>query len=292
MGKDSNIDKSKRDKAHRFPSNYYVQQINRVLQDYPNRYIYQVLVWNIECEDRMNALEVQYIRQLKPKFNFTNGGDGVNGLVHSEKTRQKISEGNKGKTLSSETKNKIGKANKGNIPWNKNKINVYSDEIITKMSKTRNTTGFLRVSKAKDKSYYQGFRWRYSGISNGKRIQIWAADLKTLQQKVENQGLEWKIINQEQAQASLLLSKKFSEKAQKNIQNKNSTGFYRVSKTKDNHCKQGFLWQYTYPNNGKRTKIRSVSLEKLEKRVKEKNLLWKIVNLDNALKSLKESRRD
>ena len=46
--------------------------------------------------------------------NRTDGGEGVSGLSHSEKTRRKMSEAQKGKTLSEETKRKMSEAKKGN----------------------------------------------------------------------------------------------------------------------------------------------------------------------------------
>ena len=292
IGKDSSIDIHKRHNAHFYPSNYNYQKINQVLQNNPDRYIYQVLVWDVATQDRLNALEIQYIRQLQPKFNFTNGGDGVSGLKHSEETKRKISEGNKGKIVSEATRKKIGEANKGNIPWNKNKVNVYSEEVRKRMSKAQSATGFYRVSKTKDEIYHQGFRWRYSGVINGQQIQISSFDLKILQEKVESKGLEWGIVDKAKAKQSLLLNEKFSRQTRKNIQNKSSTGFYRVSKSKDNHCKQGFIWQYKYPKNGKRVKICSIDLRKLEEKVKSQNLEWKIIHNENALKSLKENEGD
>lgn len=45
--------------------------------------------------------------------NLTDGGEGVYGHVHSEQTRNKISQGNKGKKVSDETKKKISEAFKG-----------------------------------------------------------------------------------------------------------------------------------------------------------------------------------
>ena len=42
-----------------------------------------------------------------------------------------------------------------------------------------------------------------------------------------------------------------------------------------NDCKQGFVWRYQYVDNkGKRITISSVDLNKLEKKVKSKGLLW------------------
>lgn len=54
----------------------------------------------------------------------------------------------------------------------------------------------------------------------------------------------------------------------------NSYGLYRVHKQKDKTCKQGFLWAYRYVENGKRKKISSTNIKKLEQKVKEKKLPW------------------
>ena len=99
VGKDSHIDKDSRRIEHRSPSKYDSQPFNRILQNNPKRYTYHVLVHNVEDETTLNALEIQYIRQLQPRFNFTEGGDGwgcgknnpnYGGL--SEETRKKLSQ--------------------------------------------------------------------------------------------------------------------------------------------------------------------------------------------------------
>lgn len=54
----------------------------------------------------------------------------------------------------------------------------------------------------------------------------------------------------------------------------NSYGIYRVHKQKDKSCKQGFLWAYRYPKNGKRNKISAKNLSSLKKKVEENGLPW------------------
>lgn len=54
----------------------------------------------------------------------------------------------------------------------------------------------------------------------------------------------------------------------------NSTGYYRVSKKKAKSTKQGYSYSYSWRENGKRRFISSVSLKKLEQKVKERNLPW------------------
>ena len=99
IGKDSHIDKKERHYQHTAPSKYNQQQFNRVLQNNPNRYLYKVIY---ECPPHLddidlNGLEMQYIKALNPKFNFTKGGEGISGHKHTSKTLQKMSESRKGK---------------------------------------------------------------------------------------------------------------------------------------------------------------------------------------------------
>lgn len=72
--------------------------------------------------------------------------------------------------------------------------------------------------------------------------------------------------------------------------NKTSTGIYRVIKETCKKCKFGFNYRYEYMVNGKRNRIRSVDIEKLEKRVKEKGLEWIILDYDLANKIFNESK--
>lgn len=55
---------------------------------------------------------------------------------------------------------------------------------------------------------------------------------------------------------------------------KNSLGYFRVCKKPNKSCKQGFTYHYEYSEDGKRKAITSVSLEKLEKKVKSCGLKW------------------
>lgn len=70
--------------------------------------------------------------------------------------------------------------------------------------------------------------------------------------------------------------KKLSKEHRKKISKaQNTTGYYRVVKSKNPQCRQGFYYRYQYyDDNGKQHRITSVSLEKLEKKVKAKGLEW------------------
>ena len=54
----------------------------------------------------------------------------------------------------------------------------------------------------------------------------------------------------------------------------NTSGYYNVTKQKNKQYKRGFIWRYTYYEDGKQKTITSVSLEKLEQKVKARELKW------------------
>jgi hypothetical protein len=67
-------------------------------------------------EKEINLIALYDTTNPKLGYNISIGGEsGAKGLVHSEKTRRKLSMINKGKTMSEEAKLKIGIANKGKI---------------------------------------------------------------------------------------------------------------------------------------------------------------------------------
>ena len=71
----------------------------------------------------------------------------------------------------------------------------HSMESCKKMSKSRNSTGFFRVTKQKDSCCKQGFKWKYQYIDeDGKQKAIYSVDIDKLKQKVLDKGLEWEKI--------------------------------------------------------------------------------------------------
>ena len=188
VGKDSYIDEGKRRSDHKSPSKYDAQPFNRIVQNNPNRYTYQVLVWNAKDHETLTSLEIQYIRQLKPKFNFTDGGDGSCGFKHSEESKMKIGEANKGKKHSDETRRKMSKtrkgkkrspfsaehcrniseANKGKVPWNKGKKR--SEETRKKISETLKGRNLLRYARVVKKGTNSMGKQKYGLMYNGKII--------------------------------------------------------------------------------------------------------------------------
>lgn len=81
--------------------------------------------------EEANDIEKEYITKFNLTdpdygYNHTNGGDGIEGYVHTDEAKQKISKSHLGHTCTDETKSKISRKNKGihngmygAIPWNK-----------------------------------------------------------------------------------------------------------------------------------------------------------------------------
>ena len=224
IGKDSHIDENRRHRQHLSPSCYNEQQINRVLQNTPQRYKYKVLKKGDFSQNLLNALEILYIRRYSPKFNYTIGGEGslgcklsketkeklrkahlgkkgtFTGRKHTLETRKKMSQNHAdvsgennpmyGKHLSEEAKKKLSLANTGeNSPhYGIPKSKTHREKI----SKSQNTSGYFRVNKQNDKKCKQGFKWRYQYYDkNGNRKVITSVDINKLEEKVKSKGLEW-----------------------------------------------------------------------------------------------------
>ena len=104
-----------------------------------------------ETADDVERFAIAKERALgKAEYNIADGGGGCGS--HSEETKKKISEGNKGKKVSEETKKKMSESHKGVQVWNKgiprtdetkrkiseaNKGKKLSEEAKKKMSESR-----------------------------------------------------------------------------------------------------------------------------------------------------------
>ena len=72
------------------------------------------------------------------------------------------------------------------------------------ISKTSGSSGIYRVTKTKAQGYRLGFKWLYQCVDeNGKPIQISSIDIHKLKQKVLDRRLDWIILDEEKAKASM-----------------------------------------------------------------------------------------
>lgn len=190
IGKDSNIHRNQRHTDHLNPAMYNHQPFNRVIQNNPERYVYEVLCEAEHYSDvYLNCLEKGLIKTYDPKFNFTIGGEGTKGLKHSLESRKRRSEWMKGNghclgyKHTPQHNKKISESKKGISPPKESTLN---------MIRTKNTSGIYRVSKQTNSKYKQGFRWIYQyDDENGKRKVIASVDLDKLESKVKSKCLDW-----------------------------------------------------------------------------------------------------
>ena len=150
--------------------NYNKYKNNKIQKILSEGYNLEQYILIIPCNSEQESLnlEIKLIgdigrHDLKegPLTNLTDGGEGVSGIVVSKETRKKMSKAHTGEknhfygqTHSDETKNKISKVHKGKTPWNKGKINVYSDETRKKMSKPKTEEHKRKISKSAKKRVY------------------------------------------------------------------------------------------------------------------------------------------
>lgn len=149
VGRDSNIENHSRHKAHYWLSKKDEQIINKVLQnDNTGRYTYVILEKGDFTNDMLNEKEVTWISFFKPKFNFTEGGDGSFGYKHSEEARKKIS-----RAMSGE--------------------------------KNPQFNSCIKIRKRKDKTCKQGFRYRAYPYTPKKQKTLSSINLQKCIEKVE-----------------------------------------------------------------------------------------------------------
>ena len=121
-------------------------------------------------------------------YNLQSGGD--RGYSISEETKKRLSEERKGIPLPEEVKRKISEANSGE----KNPFYGKKHTMETKLhlSKSRNNTGYYRVTKERKDDVKQGFIWRYSyRDAGGKQKKFTSVSLDKVKQKVLDNGLDW-----------------------------------------------------------------------------------------------------
>lgn len=236
-----------------------------------NKHGWENFKWDIlyECpKEKLDEEEQKFIKLYGTYvngYNLTWGGDF--NPVHIPEIREKISNSLKGRKVPYEVSERIGK----------------------KVSKTRNTVGYYRVSKKYDKTYKQSYIYTYSFPFEGKQKQISDFSLIRLENKVREKGLEWFITDPNKAYSSLNENLEDVNNTNKSRIN-NTTGFYRVSKCKNKRFKQGYEYVYIYPTgNGKTKSLRSHIIFKLERNVKINGLKWKILDEKLAKETVKSN---
>lgn len=300
IGKTDNI--HKRHKQHLQKSNYEKQQINRIIQNNPKRYELMVLK---KCnEDVLTHWEKTLIGLFDPKFNYTPGGEGTKlfgddnpkgmlGKKHSDATRKEIS-----KKLMGENNPMFGVKGKDHPLWKnyayikkygKNEKGIqkyavrYKGETITS-STNKEALKFL-VDSLNNNRKFTLIKFQYNfgksmpeetkkKISQSKQGTIMPEETKN---KIKN-SLKGKRKSEEHRK-NISKSRKgihlADETKLKLSEQKNSTGYFRVTKSYEKNLKQGFRYRYNVIDNGKQISISSVDLDKLKEKVKKRGYPWK-----------------
>ena len=126
---------------------YHNQYFWRSIQKYGfDNFKHEILFENLSkeeaCQKEVELISFYKSNDRKFGYNITSGGDGCNGLKHSEKSKKKMSESHKGKATwnkglkgfyhpSDEARKKISEANKGRMfseEWKKKLSDAKKDK--------------------------------------------------------------------------------------------------------------------------------------------------------------------
>lgn len=152
-----------------------------------------------------------------------------------------------------------------------------------------NTTGIYRVYKTLNNDVKSGYSYAYKFIQHGNATEITSVDLRILKKKVESQNLPWKILDYSLANETFKNNERLCNEME---YNKDSTGFYRVSKINSSTTKannKGHYYKYKYKENNQYKSLVSKNIRKLKENVLKRNLPWKMINKDKANNTLIES---
>ena len=121
------------------------------------------IIYTNSSEELILLAEVEKINQLRmlglELVNLTDGGEGITGLKHSEKSKKLISEKLKGRTLSEEHKRKMSVSHTGKS---------FSEEHKRKMSEVQKGRTFSEEHRKKISEAKKGKRWWNDGCGNRK----------------------------------------------------------------------------------------------------------------------------
>ena len=187
----------------------------------------------IRCSaERQNLLfQEQYMIDL---YNATNPSYGYNlalkadsnlGYKHNEQSRQNMSEAHKGKKLDPETIKKM----KGKVPWNKDKIGVYTKETLAKIGESNKGNKkmlgfcFTEESKRKMSESHKGKPAWNKGVKEHQTA--WNKGVKCSEKtkKKLSESHKGYVMSEEQKQKISASMKSYWKNKQNNIGDKNDT---------------------------------------------------------------------
>ena len=197
------IDAEYRMKKHKqqLTGNYH---LNTHLQRAWNKYGEDAFEFNLleKCpKESLNNSEkwwIEYCDSTNQDKGYNHQSGGSSNFTVSDTARKHMSDAHKGivsyhPTDEQKRELSIARKGKGNPMYGKH----HTMEHKLKLSKSRNNTGYFRVSKRKDSGSAQGFTYQYRWTENGTRNRIFATDIEILKEKVLERGLEWIKLDEE-----------------------------------------------------------------------------------------------
>lgn len=218
IGMDSHIDKLIRIKNHYQPCFRDAQPFNKVLQNNPDRYKSSVYCRVDNFED-MCQLEYDLINLYRPKFNYRIGKDGC---TINRKSKYTVAKNGK---VGNTQMYFIYDKNYGNLKRSSDKL--FLEDLCCKLnngelteeevkqikrplkrnnhqkinqSKSRNNSGFFRVTKHYEGKNSSKYRWRYSYLDDeGNQKSFYRNDFFKLKKEVEKRKMVWNIVDLDKA---------------------------------------------------------------------------------------------
>ena len=148
-------------------------------------------------------------------------------------------------------------------------------------SRYNSTSGIYRVSFVENKRDGNDY-WSYQYYENSRLRRIVSVNLYKLKVIVLEKGLDWIEFTDEARDLVLKYEETYDESS---LKRHNKTGFFRVTKRKNN-TKQGFTWTYSFKENNQLNFISSVNISILKKKVLDRG--WEWIELTDEAKSLVE----
>lgn len=243
---------------------------------------------SIESRRKMSeAKKGKYVGENNPNYGKRGKDSYWYGRKHTEESLQKMRDAQKGHYISEETKQKISKSLSGeNHPFFGKKR---SEETRKKQSealkgKYTGENHWMYGKRGKDSVRYGIKHTEESKRKLSKSLKQFYKDNPEKIKKGKDSpwyGRKHTEETKQKMREARLGSKYELKRIIEMSKQSTTTGYYMVSKHNKKDSVQGFIYRYTYyDENDKKKRISSVDINKLEKKVKDKKLLW--INFDEV----------
>ena len=306
VGKDSNIDKNKRRNAHKQPKRYNDQQINRIIQNNPLRYQYKKL-WEQYCSETpwkneakwkdnpgtskkmlrwvfghfgrrfsVSFASISALYKGKNNPNYKNFARVIKGGIVNDKQRYLL----------------MNQTIKVGMSFDKDLLETLAYRLNQKEISTDEAKNIIQTHYIKRGAQHPQYKDYARIVKSGDKYNI-MYESKCLCSSVDKSLLE-DLANKINVEQISIDDVKFEMQKKRDDArvSRNTTGFFRVSKTKNKAYKKGFIWRYRYLNeHHKKKALTATSLDSLRQKVLKENLEWRIIDEETAQRSMDLDKR-